>query len=75
MKRTYKVAGGFLAFLSALPTVVSAQSVGIGIGIGGGSGNPSSVPEIDASTGAMALAALGAALLLTWEINRRRKSA
>lgn len=35
---------------------------------------PASVPEIDASTGALALAALGAALLLVWEINRRRKA-
>ena len=41
-------------------------------GIGGVT--PASVPEIDASTGALALAALGAALLLVWEINRRRKA-
>lgn len=33
----------------------------------------SSVPEIDASTGMLAMAAVGAALLLAWEINRRRK--
>lgn len=80
MKRTYKTIGGVIAFLSTLPTLASAQSIGIDlgiieIGIGRGPGRPSSVPEIDASTGAMALAALGAALLLTWEINRRRKAA
>lgn len=39
----------------------------------GGSTAPSSrVPEIDASTGMLALAAVGAAILLAWEVNRRR---
>ncbi len=33
----------------------------------------SSVPEIDASTGLLALAAVGAALLLAREVKRRRK--
>lgn len=36
-------------------------------------GDPgSAVPEIDASTGLLALAAIGAALALAWEIKRRR---
>ncbi|MFP4327977.1 MAG: VPEID-CTERM sorting domain-containing protein [Paracoccaceae bacterium] len=34
-----------------------------------------SVPEIDASTGLLALAAVGAGLALAWEINRRRQRA
>lgn len=72
MKNMYKKTVGTLTLLIALPNIASAQAINIGIG---GGGRLSSVPEIDASTGAMALAALGAALLLTWEINRRRNSA
>jgi hypothetical protein len=34
----------------------------------------SSVPEIDASSGLLALAVIGAALLLAFEIKRRRKA-
>lgn len=41
-------------------------------GSSGGGSSYSSVPEIDASTGLLALAALGAAMLLVWE--RRRRS-
>jgi len=37
-----------------------------------GSGSSSQVPEIDASTGLLALAAIGAALALSWELKRRR---
>ncbi len=33
-----------------------------------------SVPEIDVSSGLLALAALGAATLLVWEIRRRRRA-
>ena len=32
---------------------------------------PASVPEIDASTSLLALAAIGAAMLFVWERNRR----
>jgi len=74
MKHCYKKAVGALTFLITLPSIASAQSIGVDIGLNLG-GGPSSVPEIDASTGTLALAALGAALLLTWEINRRRNSA
>ncbi|MDX2484098.1 MAG: VPEID-CTERM sorting domain-containing protein [Pseudodonghicola sp.] len=38
----------------------------------GGSGGGSRVPEIDASTGLLALAAVSAALALVWEIKRIR---
>ncbi|WP_245510575.1 VPEID-CTERM sorting domain-containing protein [Antarcticimicrobium sediminis] len=38
----------------------------------GGSGGGSRVPEIDASTGLLALAAVCAALALVWEIKRIR---
>lgn len=63
----------------------SAQSGGSGFwhwwwGWWGGWSNPgnstppqSSVPEIDASTGGLALAAVCAALFLAWEMNRRRR--
>lgn len=33
---------------------------------------PASVPEIDASTSLLAVAAIGAAMLFVWERNRRR---
>ena len=58
----------------------SAQSRGcgwLGSRLGwhcGGGGGGSRVPEIDASTGLLALAAVGAALALAWEIKRRRNS-
>lgn len=71
------VSGAFIAFLTALPTVAAAQSIGVDLGpvdVGIGGGGPAAVPEIDASTGAMALAALAAALVLAWEVNRRRKA-
>ncbi|UWQ41247.1 VPEID-CTERM sorting domain-containing protein [Leisingera aquaemixtae] len=46
---------------------------GVGNGNGGnGNGNAHGVPEIDASAGVLALAAVGAALVLAWEVNRRR---
>lgn len=35
-------------------------------------GTTSQVPEIDASTGLLALAAIGAALALSWELKRHR---
>ena len=35
-------------------------------------GTTSQVPEIDASTGLLAMAAIGAALILSWEMKRRR---
>ena len=41
----------------------------------GGHGGGSRVPEIDASTGLLALAAVGAALALAWELKRRRTNA
>ena len=39
----------------------------------GGGGTSSRVPEIDASTGALAIAALGAGMLLAREVKRRRR--
>lgn len=44
---------------------------------GGGSTTPtvsSSVPEIDASSGALALAVVAAAMLLAWEVRRRNRA-
>lgn len=44
---------------------------------GGGSSTPtvsSSVPEIDASSGALALAVVAAAILLAWEVRRRKRA-
>lgn len=36
-----------------------------------GSTTPTAVPEIDASTGLLAMAAIGAAMLFAWERRRR----
>lgn len=44
---------------------------GSGSGSGSTSVTPVAVPEIDASTGMLAMAALGAAMLFAWERRRR----
>lgn len=45
---------------------------GGGNGNGNGNGGSQTVPEIDVSAGMLALAAVAAALLLAWELRRRR---
>ncbi|APG45729.1 VPEID-CTERM sorting domain-containing protein [Phaeobacter porticola] len=49
---------------------------GNGWGNGGGNGNGGgqTVPEIDVGAGLLAVAAVAAALLLTWELRRRRSA-
>ncbi len=85
MKKVIQVFGGALATLTLTPAVVAAQTFSLRgwFSWGGRGGNsssgsttttPVSVPEIDAASGTMALAALGAAMLLCWEISRRRKA-
>jgi hypothetical protein len=84
MKKVIQVFGGALAALTLTPAVVAAQTFSLrgwfnwgghgGHSGGGTSTTPVSVPEIDAASGTMALAALGAAMLLCWEISRRRKA-
>lgn len=84
MKKVIQVFGGALATLTLTPAVVAAQTFSLrgwfnwgghgGHSGGGTSTTPVSVPEIDAASGTMALAALGAAMLLCWEISRRRKA-
>ncbi|KPQ05770.1 MAG: CoA-transferase family III [Rhodobacteraceae bacterium HLUCCA12] len=44
---------------------------GSGGDTGGSPSNPASVPEIDASAGLLALAAVAAAMLFVWERRRR----
>ena len=39
-----------------------------------GSTTPTAVPEIDASTGLLAMAAIGAAMLFAWERRRRMEA-
>ncbi|UWQ62457.1 VPEID-CTERM sorting domain-containing protein [Leisingera caerulea] len=57
----------------AAPGGGNGNGWGNGNGNGGnGNGNAHGVPEIDASAGLLALAAVGAALVLAWEVNRRR---
>lgn len=41
---------------------------------GGGSAPASSVPEMDAASGVLAIAVVLAALALAWEIKRRRRA-
>lgn len=41
---------------------------------GGGHGQSSSVPEMDAASGVLAIAVVLAALVLVWEIKRRRRA-
>ena len=43
-------------------------------GHGGGHGQSSSVPEMDATSGVLAIAVVFAALALVWEIKRRRRA-
>ena len=40
---------------------------------GGNSGHPVQVPEIDASSGLLAIAAVGTLLLLVWERSRSKR--
>ena len=85
MKTILTAAGAALA-AACLP-LTAAFAMGNGNGNGGwgngngggngwnnGVGNPHGVPEIDAGTGLLALAAVGAALALAWEVNRRRRA-
>ena len=41
---------------------------------GGDTGSASAVPEMDAASGTLAVAVVLAALVLTWEIKRRRRA-
>ncbi|WP_027245274.1 VPEID-CTERM sorting domain-containing protein [Leisingera daeponensis] len=62
-----------LSVAFAAPGNGNGNGNGVGNGNGGnGNGNAHGVPEIDASAGLLALAAVGAALILAWEVNRRR---
>jgi len=45
-----------------------------GGGSGGHHGQSSSVPEMDAASGVLAIAVVLAALVLVWEIKRRRRA-
>lgn len=60
-----------------LPTGGSS-GVGSGVGSGGatpvGNTNVASVPEIDASTGLLAIAAVLAVIAFVWERNRRQRA-
>lgn len=66
-------------YLSAT-AVASAQSYGgwlcrrYGINCDSGGSATTNVPEIDVSSGLLAVAALAATLALVWEIKRRRSS-
>lgn len=78
---TLALAGSTLA---ASVSTAAAQSYGghcsiwsiwncFGQGGGSGSGTPVNVPEIDASAGLLAIAALTAVMLLAWERRRRAR--
>lgn len=72
---TFAVSSAALLMSAASASAQSRDCGWFGSWLGwhcGGSGGGSRVPEIDASTGLLALAAVGAALALAWEIKRRR---
>lgn len=88
MSRLRNIAtGAFAAYLAGtLPAM--AQSYGGGgwwssfwadlfsryqSGSGGGTRTAAAVPEIDASSGALAIAAVLALMALSWELHRRRR--
>jgi hypothetical protein len=68
------VGGG--ASSGTLPSMSNANpGMGNGNGMGNGpGGNVASVPEIDASTGLLAMAAVLAIVAFMWERNRRQKA-
>lgn len=80
MFRNAMITAGSLAALLASSVSASAHSSSCGwLGgwfgwrcDGGSGGSGSQVPEIDATTGLLAVAALGAALALAWEVKRLR---
>ncbi|MEQ8876980.1 MAG: VPEID-CTERM sorting domain-containing protein [Phycisphaerales bacterium] len=80
MKRIMMTLGAATTMYLSTAAVVSAQSwgdylcsrYGLYCGGSGGHNNTTPAPEIDVSSGALALAAVGAMLLLAWEIKRRR---
>ncbi|MGE4325119.1 MAG: VPEID-CTERM sorting domain-containing protein [Pseudodonghicola sp.] len=79
MLRKLTIIGASVPALLATTLSASAQTSAATLGSywdwcwgGSGSGSSSQVPEIDASTGLLALAAIGAALALSWELKRRR---
>lgn len=81
MKQVILSAAAAVSVFAMSTVPAAAQSASWWSGWWGGWSRPpreetarSAVPEIDASTGLLALAAVGAALLLAWEINRRRKN-
>ena len=81
MKRVFMTLGAATTMYLSTAAVVSAQSwsdylcsrYGIYCGSTGGS-NTTPAPEIDVSSGALALAAVAAMLLLAWEVKRRRSA-
>lgn len=64
--------------LSSSGSSASGSSVGSGVGSSGvtpaGNTNVASVPEIDASTGLLAIAAVLAVIAFVWERNRRQRA-
>lgn len=90
MKTILTAAGAAIAAHCLTLTAAFAMGNGHGYGIGNGNGgnngnaggngwnngvgNPHRVPEIDAGTGLLTLAAVAAALALAWEVNRRRRA-
>jgi hypothetical protein len=75
MKNFFTVFSGALLTMFVMVGPIFAQSqqgVNASGGRAGGRGQVASVPEIDASTGLLAMAAVIATLLFVWERNRRK---
>ncbi len=81
MRTFFLTLGAALNMYLSGSAVASAQSYGgwlcrrYGIYCGDSGGSTTNVPEIDVSSGLLAVAAVAATLALVWEINRRRKGA
>ncbi len=74
MKRASGLALGLCVSAQAALAAAGGNGNGNANGFDRGTNNPHGAPEIDASAGFLAIAAILAALVLAWELRRRRNA-